>query len=370
MRYVIIGGGVAGTTAAEELRKIDQSSEITLVCEEQVPLYSRVLLPHYIKGKILRERVFLKKENWYSKQNINWMPGILAVHIDPKNKFVALSNGREIEYDKLLIATGGEPRAIFENQQNVSYLRSLSDADHLIELLNSRDENCRGDVFGGGFIACEYINIFSHFNVLTRVSLRGEHFWTKVLDLKLGEFINQYLEKNGIELRKKSDFSFEKNSIVGIGTGIEMDLSWVSEGGIEIGTGVRANEFLETNIPAIYTAGDVSEFYDVIVGRHLHVGNWMSAMTQGRIAAQNMYGKKTIFKLVSSYAINLLGLDIIFIGDVLKEAADEIKIEGSQKEGSMTQFFGRKDKLVGAVLINSNNQRQQITNSIMEKSKY
>lgn len=368
MRHVIIGGGIAGTTAAEELRKIDQSSEITLVSEEQLPLYSRVLLPHYIKGKIPRERVFFKKESWYLKQNIEWMPGVLAVHLDPKNKFVALSDGSEIEYDKLLIATGGEPRSIFQNQENVSYLRSLSDADYLIELLNKRTENFRAEVFGGGFIACEYINIFSHFDLPIRVSLRGEHFWTKVLNHQLGEFMNQHLEKNSIEINKKSDFNIELNSIVGVGTGLEMDLSWISQAGIEVGSGIRANKFLQTNFQDIFVAGDIAEFYDVIVGRHLQIGNWMNALIQGRVVAQNMSGKKTVFELVSSYAINLLGMDIIFIGDVSKDAADEVKVDSI--DGGMTQLFGRKGQLVGAVLINSNSLRQQITNSIKEKSKY
>ncbi|MBI4713655.1 FAD-dependent oxidoreductase [Candidatus Uhrbacteria bacterium] len=367
MHYVIIGGGISGTTAAEELRKLDSSSEITLVCEELHPIYSRVLLPHYIKSKIPRERVFLKKEIWYSEQNIDWMPGVLAVHLDPKNKFVTLSNGREIEYDKLLIATGGEPRLLFENQNNVSYLRSLSDADHFLELINSRDANCRGDVFGGGFIACEYINLFSHFNIPTRVSIRGEYFWSRSLERKVGEFINQHLEKKGVELKTKSFFSIEPNSIVGVGTGIESDFSWLKSAGLEVNTGIVANEFLETNILDVYTAGDVCEFYDVIVGHHLNVGNWMNAIVQGRVAAQNMTGKKTVFELVSSYATNLLGLEIIFIGDVLKESSDEVRLIGSVEDGGITQLFGRKGQLVGAVLLNRNSNRQLITDLIKNR---
>ena len=88
MKYLIIGGGVAGTTCAEELRKRDSQAEITILSEEHHPLYSRVLLPHYIKGKIPRERVFLKRDTWYGEQNIEWMPGVSAQHLDPKNKFV------------------------------------------------------------------------------------------------------------------------------------------------------------------------------------------------------------------------------------------------------------------------------------------
>jgi len=376
MRHVIIGGGIAGTTAAEELRKLDPSSEITIISKEQHPIYSRVLLPHYIKGKIPRERVFLKKENWYSEQDIDWMPGVLAIHLDTKNKFVELSNGREIEYDKLLIATGGEPRILFENSRNISYLRSLGDADNFLELLNSRDKNCNGEVFGSGFIACEFINLFTHFNIPTRVSLRGEYFWSRVLDREPSEFVNQHLEKSGITLRKNVSFSDSfieeelknKSSIFGIGIGIETDFSWLKESGIEIKSGIRANEFLETNISDIYTAGDVAEFYDVIVDRHMKAGNWMSAMAQGRVVAQNMFGKKTTFELVSSYATNILGLEVIFIGDVSKEASDEVRLIGSIDEGGITQLVGRKGQLVGAILLNRNTDRARITEVIRNKS--
>ena len=154
MNYVIIGGGVAGTTAAEELRKRDASAEITLVSEEQHPLYSRVLLPHYLKGKVPRERIFLKKETWYAEQNIEWLTGITCVHLDPRNKCVGFSDGRELPYDKLLIATGGEVRAIDHDLRGVSYLRTLDDADHLVQLLSEASTSVRAGIFGGGFIAC------------------------------------------------------------------------------------------------------------------------------------------------------------------------------------------------------------------------
>ena len=79
MRYVIAGGGIAGTTAAEELRKIDPNGSIVLISEELHRLYSRVLLPHYIKGKVPRERCFLKKETWYDEQNIEAHFGVSVV---------------------------------------------------------------------------------------------------------------------------------------------------------------------------------------------------------------------------------------------------------------------------------------------------
>ena len=81
---VIIGGGIAGTTAAEEIRKANKDARITIIEQEFHPLYSRVLLPHYIKGKVPRERVFLKKPEWYAENNIELMGGVIAQSIDDK----------------------------------------------------------------------------------------------------------------------------------------------------------------------------------------------------------------------------------------------------------------------------------------------
>ena len=114
-RYVIIGGGIAGTTAAGEIRKADAEAEITIVGEEQHTLYSRVLLPHYVKGKVEREKCFLKKDTWYAEEGIEYIRGERVSAIDTANKHVELLHAsRELPYDKLLITTGGEPNDLGE----------------------------------------------------------------------------------------------------------------------------------------------------------------------------------------------------------------------------------------------------------------
>src|SRR3989338_5054567 len=125
MRYIIVGGGAAGSTAAEELRKLAPAAEIILIDQEQHRFYSRVLLPHYLIRQIDREKVFLKKESWYQEQKIEWLPGLSVVSLDTKNKHVVLSDGRELPYDKLLIASGLEPRLLEQDMCGVSYLRTL-----------------------------------------------------------------------------------------------------------------------------------------------------------------------------------------------------------------------------------------------------
>ncbi|MCH8049335.1 FAD-dependent oxidoreductase [Patescibacteria group bacterium] len=134
-RFLIIGGGIAGTTAAEEIRKQDPKSEITIIEQEQHPCYSRVLLPHYITGKVIRDRVFIKKPDWYKEQKIELQAGVRAVEIDVENMHVRTSQERELPYDKLLITSGGELNLIPDDKRGLSYLRTIDDADHLLQLL-------------------------------------------------------------------------------------------------------------------------------------------------------------------------------------------------------------------------------------------
>ncbi len=383
MRYVIVGGGIAGTTAVEELRKLDPSAEITLISQEQHPLYSRVLLPHYLKSKIPRERVFMKKETWYAEQNVEWLAGISVVHLDANNKFVGLSDGREFSYDKLLVATGGDLRMLPSDLRGVSYFRTLDDADHLNQLLSERPSDAKGGIYGGGFIACEYVNLFAHYGMQTTIAFRGPHFWSGILEPEAGSFINQHLESKGVRVISHASFEGLKGegeivgfrtsqgefdcSILGVGIGLELEDAWMREANLKTGSGILCDELLRTNLPDVFAAGDVAHFFDVNVGRHVAVGNWMNAQMQGRAVAKSMVGQGTPFSLVSSYATNALGLEIIFVGDVSREDADGVYVIGSKEEGGIGQLFARNGQLIGAVLLNRNTDRPVLTKMIQEK---
>ncbi|MBI4598966.1 NAD(P)/FAD-dependent oxidoreductase [Candidatus Uhrbacteria bacterium] len=380
MRFVIIGGGIAGTTCAEELRKLQPEAEIVLVSEEAHPLYSRVLLPHYLKGKVPRERVFLKSEEWYGKQGIEWISDMCVVKLDSKNAFVELSDGRELPYDKVLIATGGDLQTLSEDLRGVSYLRTLDDADHLLQMIREKERPLAGAVYGGGFIACEYINLFVQEGIQTTAVFRGPRFWPRVLDAESGTLLNARLAAMGVTVmpettierllgeKELEGFATHRGTvacgILGIGLGIASELAWVREAGIEVGKGVLANEYLETNAPNVYAAGDGAEFFDTVVGHERLVGTWMNALSQGRTVAKTMAGERTAFRLVSSYATNLLGLEIIFVGEPDRSHADEVLVRGSAADGGVTQLFLKQNRVVGATIIGRNADRMPITKLI------
>jgi len=384
MTHVIVGGGVAGTTAAEFIRKQNSDADIILISEEEHALYSRVLLPHYLRGDIERGRIFLKRPSWYEEQNIEWITGETVVALDTQNKHLELGSGREISFDTLLLATGAHPTLVSEDVRGVSYLRNLDDADHLKTLINELPKNARAGIFGGGFIACEYLNIFASYNIPITMAFRGPYMWSHTLCEQAGEIINEHLRKQGVELITQTPLKkilgekhvegFEINqgahacSLLGIGIGVKPDLSWINKSGIKTNDGIVCDQFLQTSVPNIFASGDVCEFFDERFGTHVKMGNWMNAMSQGRTAANNMLGEQKAFDLVSSYAINILGLDVIFIGCVNRSKADQFSLFGSKEMGGVTEIFVKNNQIIGAILVNRNEDRPILTKLISQKA--
>lgn len=379
---VILGGGIAGTTAAEELRKRDPEAAITIIEAEAHPCYSRVLLPHYLKGKIPREKVFLRSFESYAKQNIELLANTRAEEIDVVNRFVRISDGRELPFDQLLLATGGELNLAPEDRRGVVYLRGVDDADHILSLSREVAMKPEGQrhavVLGGGFIGLEFMNYFAHLGLPTTVLMRGSGFWSSVLSSSSQQLLVDHARKHGVVVKTQvkaialeGDRQLESvvvdgealpADILGVGIGIRPDRELFERAGIELGRGIRVDERLASNRDGVFAAGDAAEFFDVIVGRHVVYGNWMNAQMQGRAVAGSMMGDEKPFSLVSSYATELLGLHVVFIGDADPKAADRVDVRESH--AGVTERFYRQGKLVGAALVGDIEGRMAITAEI------
>jgi NAD(P)H-nitrite reductase large subunit len=383
-KIIIIGGGIAGTTAAEEIRKRDPKAVITILEEEQHPCYSRVLLPHYVKDKVTREKVFIRTSAWYVEKNLELMSGVRAVEIDLHNRFVRTSEDRELPFDKLLLTTGGDISLFHDDLRGVSYLHSVDDADHLKALINEvrtlPPEERQAAVYGGGFIACEYANAFQHFEIPFSIIMRGPGFWSRVLSEHSQGVLRRQAEAHGVQVYVNEPMPAlvgedELQSIklkggqelpariLGVGIGMQTDHSLLKNAKIPLERGILANEYLETPLEGVYAAGDGAEFMDTVVNRRVQYGNWMNAQMQGRAVGATMAGERTAFKLVSSYATNLLGLHVVFLGDINRDQAQEIRQEVATDTTSQELFF-RDGNLVGAVLIGDVTPRAKLTQTI------
>jgi len=377
MNYLIIGGGIAGTTTADELRKLDADATITIISNEKHPLYSRVILPHYITGKVPRERVFLKKEDWYADNKIDLVfDEVTSIDVEKK---VVTGASSSFPYDKLLIAGGGViKRMNFPGSDKVLHFQTIDDADAILNLLvkHANDEvKPRVGIIGGGFIAMEFAEFFGLENYETHIFLRKDRFFSRNFDTNCSDLLENHLAKWQIQthkhveiisyidgIAKLSDETELELDALAAGVGISSNFQWAKDAGIEVSSGIVCNEFLETNVEDVYTAGDCAEYFDTISEQHVRIGNWMNALMQARLLAKNMTGEKNAFELVSSYATKVMGLDIISIGVSDGTEADEI-IEDATEDGHML-IFGKNGVAIGATLVNRTKERARITKLI------
>ncbi|MBT6253684.1 NAD(P)/FAD-dependent oxidoreductase [Candidatus Uhrbacteria bacterium] len=381
MNYLIIGGGIAGTTTADELRKIDSDAAITIISNEKHPLYSRVILPHYITGKVPRERVFLKTTEWYTDNNIDLVFDEV-VSLDTTTKTVTGSNSN-YEYDKLLIAGGGIVNKLsFPGSEEILHFQTIDDADKILDLLvkHANDETKpRVGIIGGGFIAMEFAEFFGEENYETQIFLRKDRFFSGSFDDNCSQILENHLAKWQIKTHKHTEIESYVDGIAKLSDGTELELDaiaagvglssnfqWAADAGIEVNKGIVCNEFLETNVPDVYTAGDCAEFFDTMSKQHVRIGNWMNALMQSRLLAKNMTGEKNAFELVSSYSTKVMGLDIVSIGVTNAAKADEI-VERPSDDGHML-IFGKNGVAVGATLVNQTKERARITKLIKERT--
>lgn len=389
--YLIIGGGVAGTIAAEFIRMRDSSGTIAIVSEENEVLYSRVMLPHFLRGKIPFERLYVRKVEQYEENNIELLEGVSVDSVNTHRKKVNLSNGKEIGYEKLLIASGGKVNKLGfpgSDLKGVTYLRTIKDVQEIKGLMN-RVENAV--VVGGGFIGIELAQSFAQKGIKTTSIIRESYFWSRVVGENSGKLINKILEENGIKiLTEKEVMEFVgKDSLssirlkdgteipaelAGIGVGIHMDLDYLKGSGIKMNKGVVTNEFLETETLDIWAAGDVAEFYDLLFEKKHQLGNWSNAVAQGKVVGSNMAagwgkGEREKFETISAYTISIFDGSFTFLGDTSKDNDTELVERGSVEENQLGQLYVRNDRIVGASLINLNVDRVSLSKLIMNRVK-
>lgn len=383
-KYLIVGGGAAGTSAAETIRGNDPDGSVAIVSDEIHPLYSRVMLskPNFFLGKIPFEQIWMKGVDWYEKNKIIFCGGKIVTGLDVKNKTVTLNDGQNIGYEKLLIATGVRPRTwgiTGSDRKGIFSLRTLEDGKAIMDKIKTAK---KAVVIGGGFIGFEMADLMHLAGLNTTMILREDYFWQPTLDEASGQMIEKALTNAGVTILKNSevvevlgqeyasgvvlkDGSKIDCDIIIIGIGVEpADLKWLENAGVETchstsakttsaqGRSISANEFLETNIPDIWTAGDIAEYTDLLLEEKIQLGNWVNAHEQGRVAGLNMVGKKTPFKFVSFYTTTGVGTSVAFVGDA-RLLPDRLVIQrGSPEINSYCRILIVGKELVGATMIN------------------
>ncbi len=370
-KYLIIGGGVAGTTCAEAIRTKDKTSRIVIVTDEAEPLYSRILLskPHFVLHKIPFENVYLRKPEWYATQGIELMTRTHVEKIDIKTKTIHCHNGTELKYEKLLLAVGGIVKTLDvpgASEERICYIRTLADGQKFMEKI---PVTTHAVVVGSGFIGFEACDVLRKAGIKTSLVLRKNYFWESLLDKPSCMMIEKALINIGVTIIKQTELTHIEGTAQGyratlssgahltcdlivVGKGIACPVLWLKDQGFAVNKGILVNEYLETGVENVWAAGDVAEFNDLMLGDHMILGNWVNAQLQGRCAGLNMVGAHEPFRLVSCYTAQGAGLIISFVGDVRPLADRTVVLRGSPSENSYGRILLKNNKVIGATLIN------------------
>jgi len=370
-RYVILGNGIAGQTAAEELRKLDAEASIVMIAAERHPLYNRVALPRYLRGQVRREKVFMRTVEDYAKHNLEIHFETWATEVDTAGKIVRTNRGQEFPYDALLVATGGRPKpppwpGCDDVSQTIGF-QTLDDTDAIIE---KADTSERVLVMGGSFIGYELAEgvSFRKKAQLTWI-MRGPWFLRYVLDEEGGQLCRQLGEAQGVEfitsdeVQKFSRLNGRFLAETGNGKRVEFDLLTygvgldyytepVARSEVKVDKGIVTDAKLRTSAPDVYAAGDIAVFYDLMVERHNQMGTWDNAEAHGKVAARNMAGADEDFFDVPTYTTTMFGSTLAVMGVTPDVQPDLESVRTfSFEEKFYRKLFFKNDRLVGAIMI-------------------
>ncbi len=304
MHHIIIGGGPAGLIAAETVRKLAPIDNISIISDEPEPPYSRMAIPYLLMGKVDERGTHLRKSATHvADLKINWIQASVK-SVNSASKTIALSTGKEISFDTLLIASGSHPVAPpipGINAEGVHTCWTMADARHIMA---KAGKGTRVLQLGAGFIGCIIMEALAARGVKLSVVEMGDRMVPRMMGPTAGGMIRQWCESKGVEVFtstkvesieagkplkvKLSNGKMVEADLLISAAGVRPAISYLKDSGVKCLFGVLTDAHLQTNVPGIYAAGDCAEAFDKISDKAIVSAIQPNAAEQARCAAINM----------------------------------------------------------------------------------
>lgn len=340
-RHLILGTGVAGISAIEAIRSLDSASEILMIGDDPFGYYSRPGLAYYLTGELGEKQLYPFAPPDYQRLKVSIIKG-RATKILRDEHALELDGKNRLGYDRLLIAVGAQALRLTvpgADLEGVVKLDHLADARNIDKLAGRRK---RAVVVGGGITALELVEGLAARGMKVTYLLRGDRYWSNVLDEHESRIIESRLRDDGVTLEFHAELAgvLEKRgkvtgvrlqdgrtipcNLVAYAIGIQPRLELARETGLSVDRGILVNEFMQTDEPAIFAAGDVAQVHDPLSGRSILDSLWGPAREQGWAAGINMAGGHAPYIKPPPFNVTrLAGLTTTIIGFVGSGGRDD-----------------------------------------------
>ena len=373
--FVIVGAGLAGAKAAEALREEGFDGRVVLVGAEPERPYERPPLSKgYLRGESGREKAYVHPESFYAEREIELRLATAVEAIDPGAHEVVLGAER-LRYDRLLLATGAEPRRLIAagaDLDGIHQLRTFADADALRERL---DGGGRVVVVGAGWIGSEVaasarqrgleVTVIEPLSVpLERVlgpevggvyrDLHRDHG----VDLRLGTGVVAFEGDERVARVRTTDGDAVECDFVVVGVGVAPRVGLAQAAGLAVGDGVLVDAALRTSAPDVFAAGDVASAEHPFLDRRIRVEHWANAIDQGAAAARSMLGRDVAYDRIPYFFSDQYDVGMEYAGHAA--GWDEVVLRGDPAGREFIAFWLADGRVVAGMNVNVWDVNEQI----------
>ena len=358
MRHIIVGGSIAGLSAAKKIKEINPEDEVIVISDVREKPYAKMSLPYLLSGELTMENFYLSIPS-----GVKILLNKKVVKIDPNKRSVITDSNEEFSYDKLLIASGAHayiPEIPGSTLPSVFSVRSVEDIERIKNRIKEAKEK-RVILSGAGLVNMEIGNALFKIGIPITYVVHSNRLLSQIIDGEASKIVEERLSKQGIEIFKgeniveieeKNGMTYAtlesgkvlKGSCVIFGKGVRANIDFLKGTKIKTNRGIIVNEHLETNIKDIYAAGDVAESKDIVYGDMRMHALWPVAVEQGKIAGANMAGIPLIYPGdVSRNILTAFGMTI-FTGGMGKE--DKFDIYRKFENGEYRKIILKDGKIL------------------------
>ena len=366
--HVIVGASLAGAKAAQTLRQEGFDGRVVLIgAEDERPYERPPLSKDYLRGEVGREKVYVHDEGFYAEHEIELRLGRSATSLDTSSNELALDDGGRLRYDRLLLATGAEPRRLSiagADLDGVFYLRSVQDSDALRERLDGGGSVV---VVGAGWIGAEVaasarqrgleVTVIDPASVpLERVlgaevgAIYRDIHTDQGVQMLMGTGVEAFEGHGAVERVRTSDGRELDCDFVVVGVGVEPRTRLAEQAGISVDNGILVDERLQTAVPGVFAAGDVANAHHPFFGERIRVEHWANALNQGPAAARNMLGEGTAYERLPYFFSDQYDVGMEYSG--FARNWDRVVVRGDPATREFVAFWLVGERVVAGMNVN------------------